>query len=699
MRRFAAGELPEETRARITRLSNGTADDKLQARVLMLVYMLGLIHTDAEFHGIRATTETIADLLIETLAASGEIRAAVPKALAALEEAGAVMPLDNVWRLQTKEAAEWDAAYRAELRAIRANPAEVGSTRRTELDAALGEALKGLAAVAQGRSSVSRKLVRLNPTEKAPADGLAVRVHNGWDETLRAVRDDIAAQPDTDPTIHLLIARSNAEQLDDALQQSVAAKIVVDQKGSTSTTEGEQALTVMSGRVSAAKRKIKEIIEATVRDAEVILAGGSVQSGTYLKDRLHSAAQSALIRLFPKFGVADDPGWERVVKAAQGGQTEALKAVGHNGPPESNPVCQTIRARLGAGRKGKELRDEFEGSPYGWPQDAVDGALLVMAHAGLIRVFGEDGKDTTLRELPRQKIGLCRFLPETHTVTTTHKRAIRALGQAVGINVPPDQEGEQLSLILRALRDAASAAGGAAPAPHPPVSVDLDTLETLSGNERQIEAASRGKALADAYVEWTARRKAIAVRLPAFTTTKRLVELGAHGQQAALDDILTGRRLLDEPDPVSPIRQDAAGELRTRLNTSYDAYQSALTQAEATLKADADWQKLSPEDKHTIRSTNGLLPVSKPAVSSPEDIVTALTARNLSSWADLTRGVPSGVQAALDEAAERARPQVQAVTLPPAGTIADPNALDAWLTTVRATLTAALEKGPVRPRF
>ena len=44
-------------------------------------------------------------------------------------------------------------------------------------------------------------------------------------------------------------------------------------------------------------------------------------------------------------------GWERVVKAAQGGQTDALKHVGHNGTPETHPVCQAIQARLGAGRR------------------------------------------------------------------------------------------------------------------------------------------------------------------------------------------------------------------------------------------------------------------------------------------------------------------------------------------------------------
>jgi hypothetical protein len=697
---FAAGELPEETRARIIRLGAGTADEKLQARVLMLVYMLGLIQGDAEFHGVRATGETIADLLVENLAASGEVRAAVPTALSALENAGAIMPLDGVWRLQTKEAAEWDAAYRTELRAIRANPAEVGSRRRTALEVALADALKGLASEKQGTSNVPRKLARIGPRDKLPAEGLAVRVYNGWDDTLKGVKDDVAARPDTDSTIHLLIARpGDADRLDGALQQRIAAQTVLDQRGNPSTTKGEQAQKAMAARVSAADRTIRDIVDSTVRDAEVLLAGGSAQSGTYLKDRLHSAAQNALIRLYPRFDTADDPGWERVVKAAQTGQTDALKAVGHNGPPDSNPVCQAILGRLAAGRRGKEVRDEFEGTPYGWPQDAVDGALLVLARAGLIRVLGEDGKDVVLRDLARQKIGICRFLPETHVPTQSHRRAIRALGQAVGINVPPEQEGELLPLILRNLHDAATAAGGDPPAPPSPASPDLDALTALSGNERLIEAASRGKALADAFKDWQARRQAIVARLPAYQTTKRLVELGAHGQQAAIDDIRGRRRLLDDPDPVVPLRQDAAAELRARLNAAYDAYQAALARAEATLKADANWQALNPDDKHAIRARNGLLPVPRPAVVGPEDIVAALSARGLSGWADLTRGVPAGVQSALDEAAEQKQPQVQPVVLPSAGTIADAHALDAWLDSVRATLIAALAKGPVRPRF
>ena len=387
------------------------------------------------------------------------------------------------------------------------------------------------------------------------------------------------------------------------------------------------------------------------------------------------------------------------MKNAQAGQADALKAVGHNGAPETNPVCQMIRAKLGAGRKGKELRDEFEGSPYGWPQDAVDGALLVLAHAGLIRVLGEDGKETVLRSLPRQKIGLCRFLPETHTVTNAHKRAIRALGQAVGVNVPPDQEAEQLPLILKSLRDVVQSAGGAPPAPAAPATPDLDALDALSGNERLIEAASRGAALAAAYATWVACRQTIAARLPAYRTTEGLVKLGAHGQQAALEDVRSQRRLLDEPDPIPPLRQDAAAELRTRLNAAFDVYGTAFAVAEALLHGDANWQALNPEDKHAICADNGLLPVPRPNVASPEDIVAALSTRNLAAWADLTRGLKAGALAALDEAAERLQPQAQPITLPAAGTLSDAPSVEAWLESVRATILAALAKGPVRPRF
>jgi hypothetical protein len=77
----------------------------------------------------------------------------------------------------------------------------------------------------------------------------------------------------------------------------------------------------------------------------------------------------------------------------------------------------------------------------------------------------------------------------------------------------------------------------------------------------------------------------------------------------------------------------------------------------------------------------------------------ALSARSLTAWADLTRGLKAGALAALDEAAERLQSQAQAITLPAPGTLSDAASVEAWLDGVRAAILAALAKGPVRPRF
>ena len=700
---FSAGELPEETRARIIKLREGGPAEQLQARVLMLIYMLGLIQGDVEYHGVRPTTDAIADLLIEDLSTGSDIRGTVPKAVQALAEAGDIMPIDDGWRVQTKVSAEWDKAYRGAQRALSGTPGELPAKRRAALDQALSEALKGLTFIPHGRSSVRRDLQRLRRGEKPAADKLPLRVYDGWDEDLKAVEADIAARPDTEAEIHLLIphSREEADRLDDALRQRIAARAVLDSPppGSTRTNEGEQAQRAMQQREAAAERTVREVAEAVVTKAEVLLSAGAPQTGTYLKDRVNAAAQSALIRRYPQFDAADDPAWETVVKHAQAGRADALKAVGHNGTPDSEPVCQTILSRLGAGRKGKELRDEFEGSPYGWPGDAVDGALYVLAHAGAMRTLDEAGREIVLRTVQRQKIGVCRFLPETHTVSLSHRKAIRQLGVTVNVTVAPEQEAEQLPLILERLREASRGAGGDAPAPAMPAAPELDAVAQLAGNERLIEAASRAKALQDGYAACIAAAQAIAARRPAYETTRRLVELGAHGQQAALDDVRANRRLLEEPDPVPPLRQAAAAELRQRLNAAADGYAAAFADANARLDADPHWQKLSPEDRHSIRVEMGLLEVPRPAVATPEDIVTALTGRSLSGWADLAQSLPAKVQQALDEAAARFEPKARAVKLPAPGLIADMAAADRWLAALRQALKDALTEGPVLPRL
>lgn len=56
-------------------------DGPLKARILLLAYMLAKIAGDVATHGVRATSDTIADLLIDDLTAAA-VRARVPALLA-----------------------------------------------------------------------------------------------------------------------------------------------------------------------------------------------------------------------------------------------------------------------------------------------------------------------------------------------------------------------------------------------------------------------------------------------------------------------------------------------------------------------------------------------------------------------------------------------------------------------------------------
>ena len=80
----------------------------------MLVYMLGRIAPEADHHGVRAQPETIADLLVVDLEGEDDLRRQVPVFLQELQAGGAVIEVSGEWRLQTKESADWESAYRSE---------------------------------------------------------------------------------------------------------------------------------------------------------------------------------------------------------------------------------------------------------------------------------------------------------------------------------------------------------------------------------------------------------------------------------------------------------------------------------------------------------------------------------------------------------------------------------------------------------
>ena len=177
--------ITRETRDAIEELRKGAGDDPLKARLLMLIYMLGRIAETADRHGLRARTETLADLMIEDLAGEPELRGKLPDLLRALAEDGKVVEVDGgEWRLQTKESAQWQIAFREEKRRLAADPTPAASLRASGLSEALETALAGAGQIAQGQSKTTRKIHRLRADEEAPKDGVPLRIRSGFYEDL-----------------------------------------------------------------------------------------------------------------------------------------------------------------------------------------------------------------------------------------------------------------------------------------------------------------------------------------------------------------------------------------------------------------------------------------------------------------------------------------------------------------------------------
>ena len=695
---YNAGLLPGETRNRIETLRSGPETDQLKARILMLVYMLGRIAPEADQHGVRAKPATISDLLVVDLAGEDELRQKVPELLQELQADGAVIEVGGEWRLQTKESAEWEAAYRSEEKAILADQSGMTRTRRELLDQAIENSLAGAASVTQGASRQQRRIHRLRPDEKTPSDGIPLRLRSGWNEDLTTVEKEIAAAPTSDPSVHLLIPRHPTRdiELTTALTTWRAADHVLQVRGVPQTEAGREAQSAMQSRGNKAQAAAKEIVREAVAQSRVYQAAGKLIAGTP-GEAVKEAATNALARVYPQFAEGDHAGWDKVRERAMRKDPDAIKAVDHAGAPEGHPVCKAVLAELGPGRKGLDLRSKFTDPPYGWSQDAVDGALIVLANAGLVRVTGDDGKPASLPDLPRQKLGKCTFRGETTIITIAQRMPVRGLLTDAGIAFENNQEHLVLTALLERLEAAARQSGGEPPAPEPERVPNIASYKSLSGNELLAALGADATTLRDKLKAWKVAANKIGDRLPSWRLAEGLVALGAVGQQGDLDDLHSGRRLLGDPDPMPPLIWAAAEALRERLNAAHADWEAAWQKGEQRLAEDPTWGKISSEQKHAIRQKCGLLMATKPTVDTPQTIAEALSQRGLSEWENMTKALPARIDDALASAAALLEPKARAVSLPGA-MLKSEEELDEWLGDVRERVARALAEGPVIPK-
>ena len=704
----STAQLPKEVFENVQRFAAGDEHAQLKAKLLKLVYLINKLPADAALDiGLKATEEALADLLVTDLSAgSSELRKQLPALLDELQNKDRlIMALaggsGTEYRLQTRESSAWYDEFRAQEAELKAAPQRVEQKRADLLKARFGDVLKKVRVV-QGKDNVER---RLAPTydDSLPKDhsnNLYLWIQDGWQTEEKSVIAEAKGKPADNPTLFVFLPAQHKTELTNAIVALEAARTTLQKKGSPATEEGRDAQRSMESRQRTAEKELAELVEQLLAGVRVFQAGGQeAVDGNDLADRINRAAKSSAIRLYSQFDAADHDLWSKVLDEARKGNLEALKAVGHTQEADKHPVCQKLLAYIGPGKKGAEIRDNFDAPPFGWPRDAIDGALYALLAAGHLKASDATLKPVDAKSLDRTKLTQTHFQRESINITPPQLIKIRSLFSAVGVPCQPKEELTKVPALLAKLREQASKAGGQAPAPEAPKLSSIEAIEAQSGNAQLLELFTRYDELVGLSKAWTKTADDIAKRLPVW---RQLNELLRHAKalgpytalKSEVDAIEAQRSLLAEPDPVRPLLDKSVDLLRQALNAKLQSFEQTFQQQQSQLQLDADWSKLSEEQRADLVSKHNLSALDAQLLGTPELLQDALDECDLDHWVSKAQALPSRFEAARHAAVQLLKPNVIHVPLPKR-TLNDEFELKAWLAEVDALIRDKLKSGPV----
>ena len=694
------GVLTRDTQETIEKLRGGAGQRELPFRVAATVFMIDQLKQVGSDIGVKADETTVADLLVERLdASSAEFRNSVKECLASLADGGPLVQVDGVFTVVTKTSMEWRQDFVKRRSAIAGDSPRLTGAREDLVRAAVNAAI-GTLTIQQGASKTPRR-VRAEFGAQPPTydgSGVPVWVRTEWDVTEKSARQDAAAAGTDNPVVHVLLPKLDAQSLNTELARWVAAQETIDARPAPTTEEGIQAKKAIESERDAAKAKVDAMVARILEGARVFLGGGADAGGANLKAAVEQAANDALVRLFPRFGVADSPSWLAVSKRVAEGSSDALKAIGYDGPTEQHPVVKEVLASLkGSGTKGTDVRAHFVGIGFGWPQDAVDASLLVLVQGGWVRA-DLNGTPVSIKQLNLSQVGKASYRPEEIVVTVGQRIAVRGLiSELAGIAVTSGEEGAGVVGFLQHMVELATRAGGPAPAPASPDAGVVKQLQLVSGNEQIVALLDAKDEIATLSKEWTRREKAIADRQPRY---ERALRLAAHARQlpmctqfeAQLDAIKQNRLLLDEPDLVLPIVKDLEEALREALAQSKAAFEQARQAGIEELEADPVFSQLSLEQRQGIVKDCHVAATDMPAVATDEGLLAELDQTSLSQWDDRTDGLKARFERAREMAAALLAPTKVDVH-PPNSMLRTKGDVDAYIEALRSEIMKHVQAG------
>jgi hypothetical protein len=695
------GILLRELDQTIEELEDGSDEGDLRRRICGLIFCISRIPADAAT-GVRSTREFIADLMVEDLLNGGATtRAQIPPQLEKLVDDKVLMKVEDEYRLQTREGAEWERDFSEREAKIRGDNARVEDERSQKLRQAI-EAHLGTLQIVQGQSKTARR-ADLHIAESEPqgdAAKIPVWVRDGWTTTERSVKEDAQKAGAEGSRVYIFLPKADPEAVKNQIASLVAAQEVLDAKPGAETEEAREARSAMLSRRDAAQAALDRHIAAVLEDARVYLGGGTdVTEGATLKDRVLAAMVSAAARLYDKFPEGDAASWSLVSTRAAQGNADALSAIGHTAEVEKHAVARAVLDFVGAGgKKGSEILQNFSAPPYGWPKDGINATALVLVAAGLVRAT-ENGVEKTIKELNASAVAKTEFARQTVTIGAQERIALRKLCQEIGVACPTGEEARGVRDALQRLLSLAEQSGGASPLPERPSTTLVQEILDLEGNERLAKALEHAEELRSWHKDWSALAAKAAQRMEDWMTLTRLLAHAATFAPAEevatrVEAVAANRLLLNEPDQVTPLSTELTTKLRAEVKSLHQQLTAAVTAAVASLEGDQNWRRLDQAQQQDLLQKHNLVVSAEPELGSMANVLTALDAASLAARRNEVAAVPARADQARIEAAQLLTPKARPVALPRRTLESAPD-VEKYVEEVKALLTAEIENGPV----
>jgi hypothetical protein len=695
------GVLLKEVDETIRGQRDGTEEGELRSRLCALIFLIAQLPRDAGSDtGVRATAEMLADLMVEDLRAGGAtLRRRIPELLQQMVDNGQLMLVEGEYRLQTREGAEWTAAYQGARARLIGDDARMASDRSRELREAASRALKGLS-FTHGESKTPRKteLHFGSDAPRADTGAVPVWVRDEWNATERTVIEEARAAGPESPVVHVFLPRRGSEELKGALAAYEAAAEVISGRPVPTTQEGQEACAAMEQRKNAARASLDSVVDSVLRNARVMLGGGTETSGG-LREAVEEAGWAALERLYPRFAEADHARWPTVLRNVRDGSGDPLSALGYKGDAEKHPACAEILNAVGPGKKGGELRGTFESPPYGWPRDAVDGALLTLLSASLVKA-SVNGSPVAARELDQARISKAEFRAETSRVTAQQRLQVRKLFAEAGVQWRSDEESKAGRQLMDAMIALAEKAGGDPPLPPQPGTGHLRELRDLDGNALVLGLYERLVQLRGELSEWEERREEARERLADWKRLQSLLDHaagpdhldGAGRLQEQAAAIKRDRTLLEEPDPVPPLLTGATDLLRGAVTEAHERYEREFAEGMRRLEESETWRSLPEEKRQSILRSASLAEADKPKVEDAAALLDSLNHTSLASWHNLADALQARFERAAQEAARELEPKAVRVSVKGASLNTEEE-VDEYLKELRGRIMSRIEEG------